>query len=239
MIVRLSRYDGQSRLWTDPPSPNVAHLWLLSQDTLAPSKKNALHALLSPPEVRRCEAFRRGSDRERFATARGFLRLLLGRICDADPRALAFRQGPHGKPEMDGPGTVSFNLSHAGDHVLVGLAAPDASIGVDVEARRPVDDLDALISCLHPEEAATLASLDPLAKAQAFVRLWTCKEAVLKATGQGLSLPLEAFWVDLPAVGRPILRQPPCHGASWLLWRCDTAPGLSCAVALVHPTSAR
>ena len=234
MQPRLFRYgrDVPDRL--RPPSPGRVHLWLLGTKSLASRERAALYALLSPEERRRCGRFRLAADRELHALARGLARRLLGRYCEADPRELCFRYGPWGKPELAGRHAVSFNLSHAGSHILAGFAAPGDSLGVDIEPLRPLDGLDGLLACLHPRERQDLAGLDGQARATAFLRLWTCKEAVVKALGQGLSLPLDSFAFGLSRRGEPIPRSLPTGPAAWSLRRFDVRPGLSCAAALAR-----
>ena len=234
MQPRLFHYgqDVPDRL--RPPSPGRVHLWLLATGSLPPGERAALCALLSPEERRRCGRFRLAADRERHALARGLARRLLGRYCEADPRELCFRYGPWGKPELSGRRAVSFNLSHAGSHVLAGFAAPGDSLGVDIEPLRPLKDLDGLLACLHCRERLGLARLDGPARTTAFLRLWTCKEAVVKALGQGLSRPLDSFAFDLSPRGEPVPRRLPSAPGGWSLWRFDARPGLSCAAALAH-----
>lgn len=232
MQPRLFRHGQNVPDRLRPPSPGQVHLWVLGTKGLACGERAAFYALLSPEERRRCDRFRFAADRERHALARGLARRLLGRYCEADPRELRFRYGPWGKPELAGRSAVSFNLSHSGDHILAGFAAPGDSLGVDIEPLRPLDGLDGLLACLHSRERQELFRLDGPARAAAFLRLWTCKEAVVKALGQGLSLPLDSFVLGLSRRGEPVPRRLPPGPAAWWLRRFDLRPGLSCAAAL-------
>ncbi|MFF9065374.1 4'-phosphopantetheinyl transferase family protein [Streptomyces sp. NPDC014891] len=151
----------------------------------------ALAPLLDAAESARAAAFRRPADADRYLVARVLLRLVLAEHAGARPDRLAFARdpcagcgAPHGKPRLRDHGDVHFSLSRAGDRVLVAVAS--VPVGVDVEtvpADGVVRDVGA---ALHPRERAELAALPANARAGAFARCWTRKEAVLKATGVAL-----------------------------------------------------
>ena len=80
-------------------------------------------ALLSPAEEQRAARFARQELGRRWALARGILRALLARYTGLDPRALEFREGPHGKPALAGTQpSLRFNLSHSGGVALYVLS---------------------------------------------------------------------------------------------------------------------
>jgi 4'-phosphopantetheinyl transferase len=108
------------------------------------------------------------------------------------PGALIFGIGEHGKPYLVAPkppAAFGFNLSHSGDVVVLGTAADD--IGVDVEKLRPVPNAESLARrFFSPAEGELVgAALDP-ERDRAFLRIWTQKEAWLKATGLGVGMRL-------------------------------------------------
>ena len=109
---------------------------------------------------------------------------------ELEPR-LAY--GTHGKPHAAMPGFPHFNVSHGGDCVAFAFCA-EQELGVDVERGSPQRHHSALELATRffaTEEAATLAGLDDAQRERAFLQLWTCKEAVLKALGHGLSFGLD------------------------------------------------
>lgn len=109
--------------------------------------------------------------------------------------------------------TLAFNWSHSGDYALLALARGTA-LGVDIEQLRARPRaLDIARRFFDPAEASALATLDPAARASAFIGLWCAKEAVLKAAGEGLSFGL----------ARLAFR--PRAGAGWSLARIDPALG--------------
>jgi 4'-phosphopantetheinyl transferase len=155
-------------------------------------------SLLDDEERARAIRFVRPPDRHRFVSAHAALRLFLARCLDIGPAAVRYQYGPHGKPRL-GPGLppLEFNLSHSrGLGVLA--AARDRSVGVDVEFVHDLPDATSLADEHFSEvERAALRALPRVEQRDAFFRCWTRKEAVIKATGEGLSRALGSFDVDL------------------------------------------
>jgi 4'-phosphopantetheinyl transferase len=95
---------------------------------------------------------------------------------------------PHGKVRAAG---VELSVTHSGQ--LVGVAVSDRPVGLDVEKVDPELDVDTLARmALSAAEAQALSGYDGIAKVRAFTAYWTRKEAVLKATGEGLRGDLRA-----------------------------------------------
>lgn len=159
---------------------------------LSPSatRKERAFSLLSQPELRRYRQFRVEDARDRFLLARGALRLLLGKRLNRVPAAIDFATQAYGKPYaiVDGVlAPVAFNISHSGDAALIALTG-SRSIGIDLEQRRPHVDFDSVAAGVFGAgERALLAGLSGRDKLDLFYRLWTCKEALMKAKGTGFS----------------------------------------------------
>lgn len=190
---------------TDPwhvaePGPlDGTTVWSIDLESACDRRESCL-TVLSPDETARASRFRRAEDRDRYVVSHAALRLILGRALGASPAGIGFTQGPAGKPELAGAwsGALRFNLSHSGSRALVGLSRRDA-IGVDVEALRPMPDAARVArSYFAPDEASALAALTDNERDLAFMTVWTRKEAVVKALGAGLSVPLNRFSVSLP-----------------------------------------
>jgi 4'-phosphopantetheinyl transferase len=141
-------------------------------------------SVLSADEKERAARFRSNRDRWRFCTARSLLRHVLATYTHQDAAALHFDYSAYGKPTLRDYPHLYFNLAHAHEYIM--LAVAKVAVGVDVEYRREValEQLAARFFC--KAEIAHLAQLPHAAKHKAFLRLWTCKEAYLKATGEGL-----------------------------------------------------
>ncbi len=172
-----------------------------------PSDRTDLMQRLDDTEQRRAGRLRHAGDRHRFVTARSLLRLVLAERTGTPPSELRFdttclRCGrDHGKPRLIGHrGAVSFSIAHAGRRVVVAVA-DGAAVGVDVEGigARDGAELTAISdSILTPTELADYRRIAPSDRGRALAVWWTRKEAVLKATGDGLTVPMLEVAVTAP-----------------------------------------
>jgi 4'-phosphopantetheinyl transferase len=154
-------------------------------------------AILDATEQARAARFRFEPDRVRFAVARATLRERLAGYLGVAPGTVAFGVAPKGKPFLAAPEStdLQFNVSHSGDVALLGFAR-GFPVGVDVERCRPdVAVLDLAQRFFAPAEADAVRAASPEARLEVFYRCWSRKEAVLKATGEGLALALDSFIV--------------------------------------------
>jgi len=120
------------------------------------------------------------------AAESAFVRTLLGAYLRCDAGAVQVDRDVRGKPHLRG-GRLRFNLAHSGEALLVGLA-DSLDLGVDLETpRRPRPVMDLARRYFAPGETAALAALPEARRQDAFLQLWTCKEAVLKAQGHGIA----------------------------------------------------
>lgn len=141
---------------------------------------------LSAGECERLEQYRSRAAAERYVVTRSLVRTVLGQHTGVAPRDLHVRLTSSGKPEAEG---VHFNVTHSGDIVLLALS-DERAVGVDVERRRDVARVSALIDrWLTPDERRELDALRArgLELSDAFLRVWSLKEARLKALGVGIS----------------------------------------------------
>jgi 4'-phosphopantetheinyl transferase len=214
------------------PAAGEVHIWVVRLDLGAPALQ-ALRATLSPDELARAERFVFRRDRERFVAARGTLRAVLAHYADVPPGALAFDYSAYGKPALRGGGTLQFNLSHAGEMAVIGVAR-EREIGVDVEAIRPAFAGEEIAArFFSPAEIAALRALPPEQRAIGFFNCWTRKEAYIKALGEGLSHPLDSFDVSL-APGEPaaLLAVRGAPAVEWSLYAFVPSPGYVAAAAV-------
>ncbi|WP_210495252.1 4'-phosphopantetheinyl transferase superfamily protein [Patulibacter sp. SYSU D01012] len=205
-------------------------------------------ALLSPAERARLGRLRRAADRARFATGRAVARRMLGARLGVAPAdvplvlaptvgAAAAQRPGTGRPVL--PGTpLRLSIAHAGDVVLVALTDDGRAVGVDVEggpdAARVLGP-ELWDAACAPAERAALAARPAAARDDAFLALWTRKEAVLKATGRGLTVPMTALTVTLGARARVTATAAPLPPADAVaLADVDAGtPGYRAAVAVL------
>lgn len=219
---------------------NDVHVWPFC---LSPPDRCAarLRALLSNDELDRASRFRSEPLRRAFATVHGCLRALLGRYLAIAPGDVQFEYGPRGKPAVAQPSMdLRFNLSHSGEIAVFALAA-GCEIGVDVEKIRPVREMSSIAEQFFShEEAAALDNLTAADRELAFFRVWTCKEAYIKAVGTEMGFQLDASRVSVQPRLEARLTHIPGEQAkarSWQLHAFHPAP--RCLGALTYPGGRR
>jgi 4'-phosphopantetheinyl transferase len=194
------------------------HVWQASLDVTA-SQQLLLGGSASPAERERAARFRLPPDGERFLARRGLLRLLISRYVGSSPESVKLRYGVNGKPELaESPrrSALRFNVSHS-DGLGLFAFARERDVGIDVEALRAVPEAERIAEdFFSTRERVALRVLPTAARLESFLRRWTCKEAYLKATGEGLARPLdtveieiaaEATWLRVPDSSRWTLRE--------------------------------
>ncbi|MGH8978135.1 MAG: 4'-phosphopantetheinyl transferase family protein, partial [Acidimicrobiia bacterium] len=135
-------------------------------------------------------ARRAGVRRDRYVVAHGAVREILGALTGDGPDAVAIDRRcahcgdpAHGKPALPEHEGLDFSLSHCRATAIVAVARA-VSVGVDVEVVRARPHLERLAArMLSPAEHAEWLTGDPAARTIEFLRLWTAKEAYLKAVG--------------------------------------------------------
>jgi 4'-phosphopantetheinyl transferase len=225
-----------------PPrlEPRAIHVWRVEIGQALPDAVLCARCeLLSADEVERAGRLKTRVLRDRYVLCRGALRRLLGDYMGRAPRTLVFEYGPSGKPALRtgraaGEAPIEFNVSHADDLALIALTRT-RRVGIDVERIRSLPDADGLVRRFFaPAEQARYMSLPAESRTLAFFRCWTRKEAVVKASGHGLSQPLDEFEVSLgPDEPARLLRIPGLSNPSegWSLHSFQPVPGHTAAVA--------
>lgn len=163
------------------------HSWCVPLD-VAPAAIDGFYATLSEDERARGARFHFERDRRRFVVARGALRNLLGCFLETDPGQIRFVYNASGKPALSPTfrSPLKFNLSHSGEQALIAVAAA-ADVGVDLEQVRPLPDRAEIARCFFSAaEIDALSWLPTHLQDQGFFKLWTEREAYVKARGDGL-----------------------------------------------------
>jgi len=200
---------------------------------------------LDEVERRRCERLVRADDRARFVAGRLLARRAVAGELGCAPGDVRIVQrcavcgGAHGKPRVAGHAGLGLSIAHAGEHVVVAVAR-GRDVGIDVERVGPYEDLagrDAGV--LHDAERAVLAALAPAERARAFCSYWTRKEALLKASGEGLTVELATLHLTAPADAPAIVAGPPSLPPERVWMRdLDAGDGYGACVALLGPGDA-
>jgi len=143
-------------------------------------------SVLSRDERARAERLEKGALRRRFVRSRCLMRGILARYLAVPPEGVVLRYTGRGKPFLPAEHGLEFSLSHSGSLLLLGVARE--TVGVDMEVLRPMPELEAVARLVFaPEEMAFLAGAPPEGRLEAFFRLWTGKEALLKGMGLGVA----------------------------------------------------
>jgi 4'-phosphopantetheinyl transferase len=153
--------------------------------------------LLDDVEQERFGAYRQDADKRRFLTGRVLAKTVTAERLGIPLESVKFDATcddcgkPHGRPRIPGA-DLTLSISHSGD--LIGLAAtPAVPVGLDVETANRKADEGLIEYALSPAESGHLTGLSGEEKARAFFVYWTRKEAVMKATGKGLKIPLQSI----------------------------------------------
>jgi 4'-phosphopantetheinyl transferase len=200
---------------------------------VGPSSVAALSRLLVHEEIDRARHFVRPLHASRFVVARAALRITLGRALQCPPREVPLHRspcsgcgGPHGKPRVAGR-QLGFNLAHSADLAAIALST-EHEVGVDVERVRAGFPYEAIADqFLHAQEGAHVRAVAPSRRSRAFLEIWTRKEAVVKATGEGLGRSFDTFSV-LRSHGVLTL----ANGSTWTVAAVDAGPAYVGAIAL-------
>ena len=229
--------------WAPPPAEpcpgtDETHVWF-SRLNLDPPQLESLRAVLSDDETRQASRFAFETHQRRYVAAHGILRNILGRYLRLTAEGLQFlKEDPHGKPSLAdgcGDGHLRFNMSHSDESALFAVTW-GREVGVDIERIRPDVAAGRIAERFFASgEVAALRSLPESEQPKAFFRCWTRKEAYLKATGRGLSLPLRQFEVSV-APGQPAALlsagDDPEEAARWSLRDLDVGSDFAAALCV-------
>ncbi|MGD1917469.1 MAG: 4'-phosphopantetheinyl transferase family protein [Pleurocapsa sp.] len=190
-------------VWQSPSNPPVidkskVHIWRANLN-FSPAEVVRLTAFLSTDEIARANKFRFPQHKRRFIAARSILRQLLSNYLNISPNNIKFDYGDRGKPkiiESNTANSLQFNISHSQEYALFGFTTSNL-IGVDLEYLREMPDAVKIAQrFFSPREFDLIKNLTPQQQSQVFFKLWTAKEAYLKAIGIGLSGSLSSVDID-------------------------------------------
>ncbi len=173
--------------------PTDIHLWSTDLTRVVDETKLAF---LSPEEHDRANRFHFPLHRHRFIAARITLRYLLSLYLDSPPDKIVFSYSEYKKPYLATHPHLFFNIAHSHDIALYAFTL-NHTIGVDIEKIREHYEEAIAKRYFSPYEYQSLMQLPKEAKAMAFYRLWSRKEALTKAIGKGLHIPLSNFSVSI------------------------------------------
>jgi 4'-phosphopantetheinyl transferase len=174
---------------------NEIHIWSTSL-ALSSEQEHSYLLLLNADEQKRAARFRFPEHRRRFIIARAVLRQILCFYTKIAPDKIEFSYNEHDKPALVLPAdkTLQFNLSHSADLAVYAIARQ--LVGIDVEQIQSRYELGLPERFFSAQECEHLQQVPEHERVIAFYRLWARKEAIIKASGKGLSIPLSNFSVS-------------------------------------------
>jgi 4'-phosphopantetheinyl transferase len=237
----LPAQTAEKILWGAPPRERVlgdtdVHSWAFQLDRDSAQMAD-LACFLAPDETERARRFHFESHRNRYIAGRGLLRVILADYLGLKPSALNFHYGSHGKPSLarDGQPPLVFNLAHCDGLALLAVSRLP-SVGIDVERVRLLPDAGELVErFFSAAETQAFRQAPSHTQAECFFRLWTRKEAWLKATGEGIgeALPLvEVLPLDPNRPSRVVFPSRLSPFSSWSVQDLHPAPGFAGALAV-------
>ncbi|MFT5684277.1 MAG: 4'-phosphopantetheinyl transferase [Myxococcota bacterium] len=213
------------------PEPGEIALWAVPLVRSEAGLRQDL-SVLTVAERERAERHVFARDRRRFAVGRASLRRILAGALGCRVAEIRLSAAARGKPYLPGH-PCHFNLSNSGELALIAVSR--TAVGVDVEQLRPLRDLRGLAaSCFSlAEQHALDRQPEPIA---GFFRIWTRKEAIIKAIGEGLSFPLKFFTVSAGSSAALLELIGTAH-PPWLL--SHEVPAVGYIGAVASPSQAR
>ncbi len=207
------------------------HIWTLHLGGAISAQ--CLRDHLSSDELERASRFRFEKHRAQYELTRGTLRSLLGSYLGISPREVAFQYSKYDKPGLGEGQELEFNLSHTEGMAIFGFTRGHR-IGVDIERRRSDFRADEIAErFFSPFERAALREVRGDRRHESFFRIWTRKEAYIKALGEGLSHPLHQFDVSLDDTAALVATRPDASDAQrWQLENLTIAPEFIAAAAV-------
>lgn len=213
-------------------SKKICVLWRRVSD-MDDDIRSYWRSLLDQSEREKAHAFRFSEDRDSYLAAHSLLRQSLSTLTGIDPRSLFFSKGPLGKPELLDQSlsqSLRINLSHTRGMVAVAIS-PGFNVGVDVEPLSQVVESGFGSYVLASEEVSELSKVPAQRYSQELISLWTIKEALIKASGQGMSAGLRDIVCGINSL--QLLDPGPLPGAAheWRIWQHSQNNGFALSVA--------
>jgi len=175
-------------------SAGSIHIWS-ARYSLLERYYPLLSTLISPEETQKAAGFKKPGDTRRYILRHGIVRVILGQYIHEDPEEIRFVKAKSGKPDLDSGGKfpdVRFSLSHTDEMVCLGITR-NYEIGLDIvktNPRTPFSEIEQYL--FTPGERRWIERTILEQRSLQFFRIWSLKEALLKATGSDVTMMKEA-----------------------------------------------
>ncbi len=179
---------------------NHVHIWQTNLKALSVYPFD-ISKTLSSDELERSSKFKSQKDQEDFIFRHYTLRSILSKYCNCQPGEIKFRYNTYKKPSVSVPQSskIKFNMSYSGEIIIVGVCLQN-DIGVDIEKVRKINNIKNIAAENFSLQELKLLN-SKFDKTNTFFKIWTRKEAFIKAYGNGIYYPLKSFCVDINSSG--------------------------------------
>ncbi len=194
-----------------------------------------LELLLATEEKARADRFKFDNHRHRFIVARANLRIILSHYLNLPPREIEFSYSPKGKPFLKNYQNLQFNLSHSQD-IAVYAVTENSVIGIDLEYfssnQRDSENIQNIAERFLSKTESEIIEASP-SKSRVFYKIWTAKEAYLKATGWGLGKleEVSTLWENGEIIGIAVNQVP----LDWMIYQLTDSYNYIISVASPLP----
>jgi len=218
-------------------NPNIAFVYIVN---LTNCKQNIplFWECLSTKEKIQAKQYYTSDLSDRYIISHGVLRYILSYYIHQPPQNIEFIYNEYGKPFLKN-NNIQFNMSHS--HGIVSyIISPDYRVGIDIELHDSTIDVHGLSDLVFtPKEHELITKLDTKetkTKVELFYNLWTTKESLIKASGQGLSYPINTIEAMTLSPGDKVFldhQNNKCEQA-WYHFPLELTEGYSGAIAIEH-----
>ncbi len=213
------------------PQKTALHLWFTRLDEDLYQAFNL--DLLDQEELKRAKRFKFDLHRKRFITAHAALRSILSLYLKISPENIHILKAADGKPYLK-ERELQFNLSHS-HHLALYAITLHSPVGIDIEKIRSSYPEAVAKRFFSPQEYEALSKLPEEQKRNQFFKLWTGKEALIKALGTGLRFPLSSFSLPLSEENQTIDLENNVSPQTWYLKNIDFFQGYSASCVSAQP----
>lgn len=170
-------------------------IYAVKLSNISKEKLSELCLLIDTEKKYRVEKFVNIKDKIRTVIGELLIRTVIVENLKISNKYIRFNKNQYGKPYLKEYPNFCFNISHSGDFVL--CAIDDKAIGIDVEEVKYIECEEIGKNFFTVKEVDYIVNQDLKFQLDRFYEIWTLKESYIKCCGQGLSIPLKSFSIEI------------------------------------------
>ncbi len=213
------------------------HIWRFNLDPVKSFNEFFIN-LLSDEEKKQVEKIKLGDVKNRSIISKAIIKNIISNYLGLNIKQIIFSYNEFGKPvipERINSFRLNFNISHSGDLGLIAITRKNL-IGIDVEKMNELDQIDDIINlCFTETEKYMLSCLESTEKKEVFYKIWTGKEAFIKAIGKGFSFPLKNISFRLNSKKEMVIGEildPMNTGKDWQIYNFNPQDNYTSALVI-------